>query len=120
MRNLLVTSRSSVSAIVTRQHFANSGGTLHGSHWGDHHPTDLGRLPAEYARLFNADTYPGRYVVYSFTTPIAWFDTFNDHWEVPPINYSITTRKHVALVMAAIKHETELQRRLGYPVSTVN
>jgi hypothetical protein len=120
MRNLLVTNRSAISAITTRQHFANSGGTLRGSHWGDFHPADLGRLPKEYRELFAQDAYAGRYVVYSYSTPIAWCDTFNDHWEVPPINYSVTTRKHVALVMAAIKHETELQARLGYPVSTVN
>jgi hypothetical protein len=40
------------------------------------------------------------YVVYSYATPIAWFDGAT--WEVPCVRYSATTSNHQAAVRQAI------------------
>jgi len=43
------------------------------------------------------------YVVYSYATPIAWYDTERGEWTVPNVKYSITTSAHQANVDSALR-----------------
>jgi len=60
----------------------------------------LGSLPAEYRPQFAEDWLAsGRemYVVFSYTTPIAWFAPSLGHdgaWRIPDAKYSVTTSRH--------------------------
>lgn len=60
----------------------------------------LGYLPDEYAVKILTDRdgagARGLYVVYSYSTPIAWFD--GETWTIPPIKYSPTTSRHQNIV----------------------
>lgn len=65
----------------------------HGAMRADTRVDGRGRLPDEYCdSLYNAESEPGFYVVYSYDTPIAW--AANGEWTVPPVKYSPTTTKH--------------------------
>jgi hypothetical protein len=54
-----------------------------------------GQLPTEHWQRLHADLRDGEsaYVVYSYSTPIAWF-THAWGWRVPQVRYSVTTSKH--------------------------
>lgn len=53
-----------------------------------------GRLPAKWqAKLWNVTEHSDAYVVYSYSTPIAWH-TDADGWAIPSVKYSPTTSKH--------------------------
>lgn len=71
-------------------------------HMGEMHGTrDVqwrwGRLPIEYRdSVKTAD-----YVVYSFSTPIAWH-TPDGEWHVPDVKYSQTTTKHQGKISVAL------------------
>jgi hypothetical protein len=60
----------------------------------------LGRLPDEYAIQILTDRdgagARGLYVVYSYWTPIAWFD--GETWTIPDVKYSPTTSRHQNIV----------------------
>ncbi len=57
-----------------------------------------GRLPKQYWESVNhAD-----YVIYSYSTPIAWHDYYQDKWVMPDEKYSATTSDHQSLVCTAI------------------
>lgn len=64
--------------------------------WDD---LDPGRLPSDWARTFVTRSRAGviTYVVRSYATPIAWFDT-EAGWVVPDEGYSVTTSKQQSLV----------------------
>ena len=47
------------------------------------------------------------YIVYSYSTPIAWHLTSTDLWVMPDVKYSATTSKHQHYVRCAL---------IGYPV----
>lgn len=58
----------------------------------------LGRLPDEYSTLAgHAD-----YVIYSYSTPIAWRDSDDGKWYFPHVKYSVTTSKQQGRVLAAL------------------
>jgi hypothetical protein len=56
-----------------------------------------GQLPYDYrASVLRAD-----YVVYSYSTPIAWHVP-NEGWVMPDTRYSVTTSKHQGKIATAI------------------
>lgn len=58
----------------------------------------VGRLPGEYSALAShAD-----YVIYSYSTPIAWRDSEDGKWYLPHIRYSVTTSKQQSRVLTAL------------------
>lgn len=74
-----------------REPFQTHNGTL----TGENFVSSYGRLPGEWTKeLLNAVNHNDViYVVYSYTTPIAW--VLKDGTEVqPPVKYSVTTSKH--------------------------
>ena len=57
--------------------------------------TFTGYLPAEHRDAARAATY----VVYSFSTPIAWRNAAGE-WTCPDVRYSATTTKHQGFIRA--------------------
>ncbi len=58
-----------------------------------------GHLPSEYRAAVTAETVD--YVVYSYSTPIAWHDSVSG-WSVPDVSYSVTTSRHQGKIRAAL------------------
>ena len=56
-----------------------------------------GVLPSHYVDILREDADnsdgDGLYVIYSYSTPIAWW-TESRGWTVPPVKYSRTTTRH--------------------------
>jgi len=48
------------------------------------------------------------YVVYSYVTPIAIFDSETGEWQVDVQKYSVTTAKHRGIVLRAAKVNEEI------------
>ncbi len=59
-----------------------------------------GRLPNPLRARINADKPV--YVVYSYTTPIAWLPAGGEGWVVPTVKYSPTTHRHQSAVALAV------------------
>lgn len=56
------------------------------------------------------------YVVYSYGTPIAWFNPLSQAWTIPGVKYSVTTSKHqgnLSRVMAPGTHRGMLGEDWG-------
>lgn len=72
-----------------------------GSFWGVPNPGGkvAGYLPREYRDEFYAANMD--YVVYSYSTPIAWHVP-GEGWTVPDVKYSRTTSRHQGIVRRAI------------------
>lgn len=70
----------------------NSSGSLRGE---PGRATFTGYLPAEHRDAVRAATY----VVYSYSTPIAWRNAAGQ-WTCPEVRYSATTSKHQGVVRA--------------------
>ena len=85
------------SLIATLETFRNAGDTMRASWngWG------RGRLPRWATVPTNA------YVVYSYATPIGWFDLVTGRWSVPAVNYSATTSRHQRLLLEGIAETGE-------------
>lgn len=86
--------------IATRKQFTASA--LRGSSCKGWVP-EAGRLNAEeYAKLDQTVRYGSEwvYVVWSYDTPIAWFD--EEGWYVVSQKFSVTTSKHQNLIKRAI------------------
>jgi hypothetical protein len=86
--------------IVNRKQFTASA--LRGSSCKGWVP-EAGRLNAEeYAKLDQTVRYGSEwvYVVWSYDTPIAWFD--EEGWYVVAQKFSVTTSKHQNLIRRAI------------------
>lgn len=60
--------------------------------------SSLGRLPAD----LHYSAVNSLYMVYSYETPIAWFDAIGDMWFVPCITYSTVTSRHLNLTSGAL------------------
>ena len=86
------TRRTTPDLIAVRETFRNAGDTMRASWngWG------RGRLPRWATVPDNA------YVVYSYATPIGWFDLATGRWTVPAVKYSVTTSRHQHLLRAGI------------------
>lgn len=57
----------------------------------------LGQLPSQY----HDSARQAHYVVYSYTTPIAWYVP-RVGWVTPDVRYSVTTSRHQSKVFTAI------------------
>lgn len=60
-----------------------------------------GRLPKEWVNIYRSDREnPGiSYVVYSYSTPIAWV-CFDGRVVIPEVGYSVTTTRHQGMCRA--------------------
>lgn len=93
MKTLNTRSIATAQAIADRADFKTYG-ALRGA-WDT--SVSYGILPSEWAKTLDSDRRAsdgGRvYVVYSYSTPIAWFTDANG-WRVPTVKYSVTTTRH--------------------------
>lgn len=64
----------------------------------DYPPTCTGRLPADWAHRYHADTPKITYVALSYATPIGW--VLPDEVVIPDVAYSVTTARHQTLCRA--------------------
>ena len=69
---------------------------------------DLGKMSVrDYGYLrSDRDFYGIDYVIYSYTTPIAWLRG-DGSWVMPEAGYSVTTKRHKATIRAAIAEARE-------------
>jgi hypothetical protein len=74
--------------------------TIRGRRIEHSHDISLGKLPEEWAIILRDDVV--LYVIYSFKTPIAWYDERKSQWIVPAVRYSVTTSKHQNKVRTAL------------------
>lgn len=58
---------------------------------------ESGKLPDHYVESFSHASY----AVYSYETPIAWFNE-DGVWIMPDVKYSVTTSKHQGRIFTAI------------------
>lgn len=73
--------------------------TTHGSLWSEVAPygaSSTGRLPSEHV----ASARAADYVVYSYSTPIAWHTA--GEWVMPDESYSVTTSKQQGRIRTAL------------------
>lgn len=78
-----------------------TGGALYGmAAEGGQDAWALG-LPAQWREALESDTSVS-YVVYSYTTPIAWYSEIQCGWVIPDVRYSATTTVHQNLIRAAV------------------
>ena len=96
-----VTNREAVGKIARREDFSNSTGSLTGKDLGVHPiGARFGRLPEWADRELSK---VGRaYVVFSYGTPIGWFDYQRGIWTVPRVRYSNVTSRHQGRLRQAI------------------
>src|SRR5690625_697921 len=90
-----VSNRDARRYIERREEFETHTGSLWGAYAGG---LRTGYLPAEWReRLREAQDRAGDglYVVYSYSTPIAWWD--GEQWTQPDVKYSATTSRHQGL-----------------------
>ena len=64
---------------------------------------DLGKMSVrDYGYLrSDRDFYGIDYVIYSYSTPIAWLRG-DGSWVMPEAGYSVTTKRHKAIIRAAL------------------
>lgn len=62
---------------------------------------DFGQLPAEYAEEIKSGHVV--YIVFSYRTPIMWFDSETGKWRFPRVTYSRTTSQHQSTAEYTIK-----------------
>lgn len=94
----MTTTRNAHAKIEAREPFT-TGGALRGGALDTRYP-HTGRLPQPYRKIYldlaGKAYYASKtlYVVYSYDTPIAWFDPFTETWVHPDVKYSTTTSHH--------------------------
>lgn len=99
-----VTNREAVQKIKDKQEFSNNASTFIGR-LGGYSIGEPDRRFGPYKQAFRlaADMHrENLYVVYSYSTPIAWCAKRDDYWTVPQVRYSATTDRHLSLVRRAI------------------
>lgn len=96
MPRLTTRGRATAEAIRDRFTFTTSGAL-----YAENGPAFPGRLPDEYRTKLREDENASRtagdlflYIVYSYSTPIAWYSSLTGTWTIPPVKYSPTTSKH--------------------------
>lgn len=85
-------------ALRRNEDFQNSTGSLSGR--SRREVSGYGRLPASWREDLDRDKEGVEYVVYSYSTPIAWRK--RGVWTVPDTRYSVTTSQHQGKIAAAI------------------
>ena len=95
-----VTNREAVGKISRRERFSNSTGSFTGTDFGVR-PTGyrFGWMPGWANDLIGVGQV---YVVFSYATPIGWFDYRRATWVMPRVRYSATTSRHQGLLRRAI------------------
>lgn len=92
-----VSNRQARQKIIDMQGFASHTGNFSGM-WGGKGTT--GRLPEPWWSKFVTRAKEA-YVVYSYNTPIAWWDATTG-WVIPDVKYSPTTSRHQSIVRLAV------------------
>jgi hypothetical protein len=92
-----------VERIENLEPFENLTGSMRGQ-WGAGSDGKPSPEFAPFAPQFEAACRKGGdiYVVYSYTTPIAWKPVKRGFWTIPQVNYSQTTLRHQAIVRKAV------------------
>lgn len=86
-----VSNREARGFIIHRQEFESHTGNFYGLKYESFVPVtgwftgNVGHLPEQYHESIRG----AEYVVYSYSTPIAWFK--KGEWFIPPVAYSFTT-----------------------------
>lgn len=91
--------------ITSDQPFTNSGNAFSGKPAAEVSPDSwgaFGQLPEDWKRTLRARWAHIGYVVFSYSTPIAWFDRDANAWIVPDHTYSVTTTRHQSAVAYAL------------------
>lgn len=84
--------------------------------WGSHYPNGparerVGLLPRPWAQEF-LDLRPAiEYVVYSYSTPIAWYA--EGKWTMPNTKYSPTTSNHQSTVHRALGWRDDIRTEIA-------
>ena len=73
----------------------------HGALSGVNGRGTLGELPPKYIGQYSFAIY----TIYSYNTPIAWYD---NGWVIPKVKYSVTTSRHQSTIKRAIEKYTEI------------
>jgi hypothetical protein len=84
--------------LKNREAFTTSG-ALHGGPVANRPLGWSGRLPRDWQNVLDTGA---DYVVYSYSTPIAWHRPADDLWIIPDEKYSVTTSRHQSLISTAI------------------
>lgn len=90
---LRTTRRTNSQAITERAVFRNSSGSISSeSKLSGVAPNFYGQLDYDYRQSVDS----AEYVVYSYTTPIAWLicEDSKPYWVIPDVYYSATTTHH--------------------------
>lgn len=90
--------------IANREPFTNSTGSFRGVP-GDEANNTTGRMPEDEERDYLSQKMWGfiDYVVFSYSTPIAWYSN-RDGWHLTEAGHSMTTKcKHMPQVRAAMR-----------------
>jgi len=61
----------------------------------------MGKVEFSAAGNMDARKFNNIYVIYSYTTPIAVFDSVKNEWKIDMRSYSVTTSRHRNLVQKA-------------------
>lgn len=97
-----VSNREVPGMVANRDRFDTNNETVRGD-W-EWYPS-YGKLPQEW-RVQLASELSGldeaMYVVYSYSTPIAWWNPSTTQWTVPDTKYSVTTSRHQGLVQRGV------------------
>lgn len=96
------TTRDADEPIARREEFRTHG-ALRGERVNDTTTPFTGILPSEWVEVIRKDR--PYYVVYSYSTPIAWFN--GTHWTIPDTRYSLTTSRHQTVARVAVRMSGE-------------
>ena len=77
--------------------YASNGQGMRGTVW------NTGRLPADWARTYEARSHLITYTITSYGTPVAWCDV-EAGWIVPAVRYSVTTSRMQTVIRTALSH----------------
>jgi hypothetical protein len=72
----------------------DTAGALRGRTWAEY---GSGQLSGDALTQFHTEANEIDFIVYSYTTPIAWHSTASG-WTCPPDRYSVTTSHHQSLI----------------------
>jgi len=90
--------RNAPRFIAQREDFTTSTGSLRGQQFHGELVWPVGRLPEAF--IAELREYGDAYVVFSYSTPIAWYA--NGVWSQPAVKYSVTTSKHQGITRMGI------------------
>lgn len=106
--NSSTASAALTAALANGSPFRNSNKTFQGSSWSGVLLLPWGnQLSQDLTTRFYGDAPP--YVVWSYSTPIAWRSESGE-WIVPNVTYSLTTTRHQSQVRFALSRLVHLIR----------